>query len=1482
VRGSAVNQDGRSNGLMAPNPAAQVAALRAACADAGVQPRDIDYVETHGTGTLLGDPIEARALGMVYGRGRAETSPLLLGALKTNLGHLEAAAGIAGFIKATLAVQRGQIPPNQHFAAPNPHIAFPDMRLKVVATHTPWPASDRPRRAGVSSFGFGGTNAHVVVEQAPVGVVEESGPGPVVSTLVVSGKSVARVASWASVLADWWEGAGAAMSVADVAHGLNHHRARHGRFATVAATDRAQAVAGLRALAAGELAPGVVLPHEGPCGPGVVLVYSGQGSQWAGMGARLLADEPAFAAAIAELEPVFVEQVGFSLHGVLAGEEPVAGIDRIQPVLVGVQLGLTALWRSYGVSADAVIGHSMGEVTAAVVAGALTPTQGLRVIATRSRLMARLAGRGAMALVELDAAEVDALLADYPQVGIAVEASPRQTVIAGPPEQVDALIAVVAGGERLARRVEVDVASHHRIIDPVLPQLRAALADLEPAEPTIAVIGTVDYDEPRRFDADYWAANLRRPVRFARAITTAAAEHATFIEVSPHPLLTHAIGETLAGVHHHAVPTLIRDTHDTLTFHTHLNTTHTTHPPHTPHPPEPHAQLPTIPWHHTHHWITPKKKAQALLSAPEAGTLLGEHMTLSSTPPAHLWQARLIPEAKPYPGYHRLHGVEVVPASVLLQTMFGAAAALGIRSLSGIRFEHPITVDRPKVIQVVADHESVSIASSSATETPVDRWTRHATAQLSPFVSDAQAFCTPESNGQPRNQTVNGVAVSITELLCATGVEGQPFPWSVGSCRPTSGGLLAHVDLTEESKVALLDAALHVAPMAGATDSRLYVPVAVEHVRLGGAPTHRHGSVSVRHTGGAADEVIVDVAVGGHNGESGISLCGLRYVALEAGGALADTSDDDPRSFAHAIEWRPWQHQGDPRDTTEGLATVAVIGGEARVAADLGKRLAQAGYAPGEVAKARYVLYIPDIEPTDDAEADVDQAVRMSATVTSLVRGLAERSEHEPGTLWILTTGVQEAENRAAVQQSPLWGLAGVIAAEHPEVWGGLVDFASADEIGETANALAKVLATRGNTVLVLRDGVFHSPELVPVTGEPVRDALRCKADGAYLITGGLGALGLLMAGWLADRGAHRVLLAGRTPLPPRRDWNGDIDIEARQKISAIRELERRGVSVEVVTLDIGSTHDLHALLARRDRDGAPPIRGVIHAAGVTDNQLVASTTQDSIRKVMWPKISGGCALHEAFPCGSLDFFFLMSSAASIFGIQGQGSYAAANAYLDALARARHRRGCHTLSLDWAAWRGLGFASDAQIVVRELQRLGSREITPEEAFTAWEHVATYDIAQAVVVPLPSPVGEDRSAVSDVLSPAGLRAWSQMSATDLHDELANGIRTIIARELRLPEAELETDRPFAELGLNSMMALSIRRETEQLVGIQLSATILWNHPTVASLTEYLAKMLAPQAESEADDVAVPSGSTGSVLDTLFDRIESAPAGTESRT
>ena len=315
-----------------------------------------------------------------------------------------------------------------------------------------------------------------------------------------------------------------------------------------------------------------------------------------------------------------------------------------------------------------------------------------------------------------------------------------------------------------------------------------------------------------------------------------------------------------------------------------------------------------------------------------------------------------------------------------------------------------------------------------------------------------------------------------------------------------------------------------------------------------------------------------------------------------------------------------------------------------------------------------------------------------------------------------------------------------------------------------------------------------------------------------------------------------------------------------------------RGVSVDVVRLDTGSTEAVQALVDKRADDGHPPILGVIHAAGLTEGQLLTELDASRVERTVWPKVAGAQALHEVFPPGSVDFMFLIASAGAVFGVPGQASYAAGNAYLDALARARHRLGCNTVSLDWVAWQGLGFAKDAQVVVAELARMGSRPVNPAEAFAAWEYVTRYNLAQAVMAPMRSAEAA-LSASTAISMPA--RDWSLTAPEELRAELQEGMRSILAGELHLSPDEIELDRPFAEMGLNSVMAMSIRRQAEELVGMELSATMLWNHPTIATFSGYLAKQLQPEAYSDDEDDQFGADAAASVLDSLFDSIESTP-------
>ncbi len=1117
VRGTAVNQDGASSGVTVPNGPAQQALIRRALAASRLQPSDVDYVETHGTGTSLGDPIELDALSEVFG-DRGSSAPLVLGSVKTNLGHLESAAGIAGFMKTVLSLQHGHIPEHLNFHRLTHFAGEGASRFRIASPGMPWPERSGPRRAGVSSFGASGTNAHVVVEQGPEPVVVVPAVEPAVTTLVISGKTPQRIASTAMVVADWMEGAGASVGLVDVAHTLNHHRSRQGGFATVCARDRGQAVAGLRAVAGGRPADGVVGPHEGRCGPGTVFVYSGQGSQWAGMGRLLLADEPAFAAAVAELEADFVAEVGFSLHRVLADGEQLVGIDRIQPVLVGVQLALTALWRSYGVEPDAVVGHSMGEVSAAVVAEALTVAEGLRVIATRSRLMSRLSGRGAMALVELDADATAELIAGCPEVTLAVYASPRQSVIAGPPDQVDALIGAVQRQDRFARLVKIEVPSHHPIMDPVLPELRAALVGLAPKPPSIPIFTTTyeNVGTATVFDAEHWAANLRNPVRFSQAIAAAGEDHSTFVEISPHPLLTHAIGETLAGAHHHSVATLRRDTDDTLAFHTNLNATHTTRPPQTAHPPEPHPVLPATPWQHGRHWITPSKAPLADGVHP----LLGFGVT-DPTNGTRVWENRLGPDVL-WLGDHVVDGACVLPGAVYAELAlaavteeFGAEPWI-VRELCLDQVMH-VTDDTVVVTRLTGDASNARVEIRSRAGRP--GWIRHATATLEHGL--------PAPARTPAAWMVDDASVAQLDpddlygrLREAGQHHGPAFRGIVGLTVSDSGMARAEVRLPAGAKSGASRFVLHpvmvdIAVQAlGATkvatelaaaqpDAPVVVlPVRFSGIRAYGDVTEAVHAVASLAATGTPDRLAGRVALTSSDGQVLLEIDEVDMAVLGTARGAAGLSN---RLFA--LEWE----QSSPN-------TSAVAGGAVLVVAEpgdddplvstvrslLAERTVDSEWVsapddPGWRAAlmrtetawdAIVVLCAPSRvdESVPDAER-LDRVRARTLLIADIVKSVSQRAARKSPRLQIVTRGAQQIDPRDGVNltQTSLRGLARVLTFEHPELRPTLVDI-EADGAGSADALVSETLAGSEHDEVALRDGQRYVRRLVAAPTTPSAD----------------------------------------------------------------------------------------------------------------------------------------------------------------------------------------------------------------------------------------------------------------------------------------------------------------------------------------------------------------------------------------------------------
>ncbi|GAB3444011.1 type I polyketide synthase [Streptomonospora sediminis] len=698
LRGSAINHNGRSNGIVAPSESAQQAVLRDALAAAGTDPADIGMVEAHGTGTPLGDPIEFSALSTVYGSAHRR---LPIGASKANLGHTECASGIVGILKTVLALRHGTVPHTPHFRTWNPGIDAEGTGLFVPSEPVAW-AQGAARLGGVSSFGFSGTNGHVILESAPE---QRRSPAPTAPAAVppgaatdplifpVSAGSATAAAATARSLADWVESDGADTPLSDIGRTLTHHRSPRGARIAVTAAHHGELADRLRAAASGRIGAAVgTAAGTAPAGAarGVVWVFSGQGAQWAGMGTDLLRGEPAFAAEIDTLEPLIRAETGMSVRALITAPEQVTGADRVQPALFAMHLGLAAAWRAHGIEPGAVIGHSMGEIAAAVTAGALTPAQGVRVVCRRSRLMTGLGG--AMAAVELPADQAERDLARFGayDTAVAVLNAPESTVVAGPEDTVDRLIDLWEDTDIPARRVVIDGAPHCALTDPLLAGIGAELAGLAPGTARIRCYGTVD-DDPRAvpaFDAGYWVRNLRRPVRFAAAVDAAIADgHRAFAEISPHPLLTQAISAT--GRHRDrtvlAAPSIRRGDDPVTTLRTQIGAAYCAggridwsreHPAGTP------AELPPTAWDHRTHLVPATDGPTGRTTT--AHPLLGEGVRLPDEHGRYVWNADLGTRSHPWLADHRYNGVALVPAAAYIEMAIAAACTVFAAEAPGI------------------------------------------------------------------------------------------------------------------------------------------------------------------------------------------------------------------------------------------------------------------------------------------------------------------------------------------------------------------------------------------------------------------------------------------------------------------------------------------------------------------------------------------------------------------------------------------------------------------------------------------------------------------------------------------------------------------------------------------------------------------------------------------------------------------------------
>ncbi|WUI00899.1 SDR family NAD(P)-dependent oxidoreductase [Spirillospora sp. NBC_00431] len=1490
IRGSAINQDGASNGLTAPSGSAQQRVIKAACANAGVRLRDVDAVEAHGTGTSLGDPIEAQALLATYGRDRPDDRPLFLGSVKSNIGHTQAAAGVAGVIKMIQAMRHGRLPATLHVDEPTPHVDWSGGTIELLTTPTAWPDNSRPRRAAVSSFGISGTNAHVILEAAPPAAddadddAHDDAPGETVPW-IISAKSeealreqAGRLRAWAGERPPW--------RPADVGRSLVATRTSHDHRAVLLGRDRDDFLTGLDALAAGRPAASLVRGTVAAARGRTVFVFPGQGSQWTGMAAELLDTSPVFARELESCAGEIDALTGWSLIDVLRGAADAPGLDRVdvvQPALFAVMVSLAATWRSYGIEPDAVVGHSQGEIAAAHVAGALSPRDAARAVVLRSKAITTLSGTGAMASVALPGADVRARLEQWgDRLSVAAVNGLASCVVSGDPGAVEELVEGLKADGVRARTIPVDYASHSAHIERIRDHLLDVLADLTPKPADIPFYSTVTGGviDTSELDAGYWYRNLRQTVLLEDATRALLDDgYRFFVEASPHPVLTVPIQETAderGGAT--VIETLRRDEGGRARLLTSLAQAHVHGLPvrwdDTFAGPGARVDLPTYAFQHRRYWLDAGADTGG---APAAGLRPVEHPMLGAATDlpggGHLFTGRLSLDEHPWLADHGVLDTVLLPGTALVELASRAAEATGGGDIDELTVQAPLVLPESGAVefQVVTgaadDNDGRSVVIRSRLAAPADAdadadapWVQHATGVLT---GGARARSAPASDAAAAWPPAGSTPIDVGDLyarLADAGLGYGPAFQGLRAAWRNGEEILAEAALPETAAAggyglhpALMDAALHAAflhpdqrPDGGDGEPTVPLPFSWRGVSIHSPDA---SALRVRLTVTASDGLSLELA-----DESGRPVASVESLVVRpvTAGRLAKAAGGQSPVFA--LDWVPVT--GPPDHFTGSVASL----GDAVEAVE-------AGGPPPDVVVTSLTGPGADDDPSGDTAAHAHTAAR---------RALELLQEWLTGDRWaasrlvVLTRGAvatNTGRDVADLAATTVWGLLRAAQSEHPGRFV-LVDLDREGEEPPAAELPASALSGAESQVAV-RDGVVLAPRLVraPVPDDAAPPSF--DPDGTVLITGGTGTLGALVARHLVTtHGVRRLLLTSR------RGPAADGATELRT------ELENLGAQATITACDAADEDALRKLL-----DAVPaehPLTAVIHTAGVLDDATITSLTPDQLHTVLRPKADAAWNLHHLTQDLDLSAFVLFSSAAGILGSAGQGNYAAANAFLDALAAHRRAAGRPGVSLAWGLWAETG-GMTAQLGRTDRARLARTGILP---LTSDAGLGLFDAALALdrplavlaklnlqrlrpqagtgmlppvlrgLVPAPSR-GRDTAGAAGAAALAGQLAG--LAEPERREAVLRLVRDQIAAVLGYDSpGRVDAERGFLEMGFDSLTAVELRNRLAAATGLRLPSTLAFDHPDLGRLADFLHTELAVDADAHAPGFAEIDG------------------------
>ncbi|MBW9154571.1 non-ribosomal peptide synthetase/type I polyketide synthase [Clostridium estertheticum] len=1548
IKSTGSNQDGHTDGIAVPNGEQQEILLKETCKKANIDPSDIGYMEAHGTGTAVGDPIEANAIGNVIKVGRENKPDCIIGSVKPNIGHLEPVSGIASLIKVSLMMGNKKIPPNINFKKANHKINFSKLRLKVSTELCDFKSPTGKLIAGVNSFGFGGSNASVILENFDKKeLVKDISKKRSFNIAILTGKTENALYDVALNMKKFIlnNTNNINVSIEDIAYSLLNNRSHHECKLTFPVKSKEQMIEYLDAFINKETRPDMFYEKsEFKNKKNLVFVYTGMGPIWWAMGRQLLEKEEVFRKTVEKCDEIIQGYAGWSIIKKLLANEEDSELDRpkyAQPANFVIQVALTELWHSYGIKEDAVVGHSVGEVAAAYVSGALDLKTAIKVSIERSSVQEKLVDKGTMMAVNLSEEEAKELLEYYGnKVSIGVINSNKSVTLSGNKDSLQEIEKILANRGIFAKLLSVNVAYHSCQMDVVENEFNESIKGIISNKTSVPIYSTVTGSklDGTIYGESYWWKNIRQTVRFKDAMNELLDDgYKVFVEIGPHPVLRTSIEDCMRNknVEGRTIPSIIRKKDEQNIFSSSLGHLYTLGYEIDKKSVNPtggsYVKIPLYPWQNERYWNETEESLE-IRTGINNNYMLGRKLKV----PTPIWENGVTFTRYPYLQDHKVQNINIFPGAGYIELGLAFLKEYmpnSICKIENIEFKKAMFLKENFInhIQFVFDPQNNKYEVYSRTFEDNYKWTLNALGKITRIL------------GRKENMTLDLETIKkeyseeVTKEECYNQFSIRGFQYgskfrTIQKLYRDKDSALCYLKIADDDYINEEKYVLHptiidgcfqgmIAIMSNFIDiadtNKLFLPTSIGSVQVSGKPQKEMISY-IKITVSTPEFVKGDIVLCDRVGNVVANIDGFTISDSEVGSEnnfMKQTTYDydwyntksinelgynaykfdesEKTNFDEKGLWLIFKDENELGDelvkklSERNQKCISIIPGDEYAILNNGESIVINANNEEDYNKLVIDLQIKyDIEIkgilhlwnlrakySSNMESSYLQKFQMLGcmSVVNLVKSFEINSIVAP--IWIVTRNVNAVIGvitEQALPQAPVWGLGKVLAyQEYPDMFGSLIDLDVIPSKNDVENIIKQIERKDNEGFVAFRGNEKYVPRITD--SKLVQNSVlsEFKSNKTYLITGAFGALGMLVAKWLCENGARRLILVSRTRIPERKEWK-NINKESilGKRILFIKELEDKGINIHLATIDISDRKALNDYMNKFYEEQWPEVVGVMHCAGVVKDKLINNMDKETFNMVIKPKIEGSWNLHKEFENKKLDFFVLFSSVSSIINItMGQSNYAAANMFMDILSSYRKGKGLPCVSINWGPWSEVGMASENNMV-RYYENKGIAPVTPNKGIRTLDQILSYDKSQIIVVTAKWNLMKNLFSTPPAMIAYLCERDSQLNNEESNLEVEENILEIIlkiedpnekkivlkehlcllvAKIFGYSKENLSTTKTLNELGMDSLMATDIRRNIDMVYNVKISMVELMQG---INLDELFKKVYARINQEEA--------------------------------